>query len=119
MRTADMNASIVLRSPSNILIIAVIRFYQKWISPYKGFRCAHNMLHAQGGCSSFGLKVFGTHPFREALRLLRGRFAECKEANQILRSSEREKKRRGSWASEGADGIFDSCCDGPGDCSFD
>ncbi len=41
----------------NRAIIALIVFYQKYISPYKGFRCAYAMLHCGDSCSRVIRKI--------------------------------------------------------------
>src|SRR3954454_12863244 len=53
---------------------------QRWLSPYKGFRCAHQFLHSEGSCSHFGLRAFEEYPFAEARRELKARLAECRAA---------------------------------------
>ena len=67
--------------------VGSIRAYQRWLSPYKGFRCAHHALHRQGSCSNFGLGVFQAHPFGQAWGLLRQRFQECRHAYLVLAQS--------------------------------
>lgn len=91
--------------------IGLIRAYRLWISPYKGFRCAHHVLHAQGSCSTFGLQAFRQHAFRPACLALRQRFEECREAYATLimmasaEDREERKRRRGS--------VFDGCAPDP------
>ena len=34
--------------------LAAIRFYQRWISPYKGFRCAYGAHSGRCSCSTLG-----------------------------------------------------------------
>jgi len=74
----------VLNNPLNWAAIGLIRSYRRWISPHKGFRCAHHALHGAGSCSTFGLAMFQTHPFGHAFALLRARFKDCRQAYRVL-----------------------------------
>jgi putative component of membrane protein insertase Oxa1/YidC/SpoIIIJ protein YidD len=59
-----------------------IGLYQRFVSPYKGFRCAH---HARTGgmtCSNYGRDAFEQFGFFEALSLLRARLVACAQAAQ-------------------------------------
>jgi putative component of membrane protein insertase Oxa1/YidC/SpoIIIJ protein YidD len=35
------------------IAVGTIKLYRRYLSPLKGFRCAHNALHACGSCSGF------------------------------------------------------------------
>ncbi|MBU7586770.1 MAG: membrane protein insertion efficiency factor YidD [Nostoc sp. TH1S01] len=60
--------------------------YQKHISPYKGFACAHRILHGDESCSQYIKRVIAQEGLRVALIKSRIRFQACKQANLILRS---------------------------------
>jgi uncharacterized protein len=64
--------------------VGSIRAYQRWVSPYKGFRCAHHALHGEGSCSHFGLAAFRSNRFGTAWGLLLARFHACREALATL-----------------------------------
>jgi putative component of membrane protein insertase Oxa1/YidC/SpoIIIJ protein YidD len=107
--------------------VAGIDFYRRFLSPLKGFKCAHHYVHRDGSCSTYGRDVYGKHRFLEATRLLRARFAECKQASQRLKrtavwhasqidsETDEEKRarlrRKQSHWSDAAD-----CVTVPGDC---
>lgn len=60
-------------------LIYGIKIYQKYISPYKGFKCAHKA-HAYGmSCSSYGLFVLNNHSLKESLFKINERLQACKE----------------------------------------
>ena len=67
-----------------LVVVSAINGYQRFISPYKGFRCAHRALHGRASCSEFakcaitrcGLPLF---PF-----LLCRRFKRCAAAADEL-----------------------------------
>lgn len=87
--------ALAARGTVTSLALGAIRFYQKWISPYKGFRCAHHALHQSGSCSHYGYQVFSSHSVFEAFGLLQERFRECREAyNAMVASGQVEDKRR-------------------------
>ncbi len=67
------------------VLLAAIRFYQSFISPYKGFRCAY---HADTGCAScsvLGYRAVRRYGVVQGLSVLRGRFDKCARASQRYR----------------------------------
>jgi hypothetical protein len=46
-----------------------VRGYQRYISPYKGFRCAHYQLHRETSCSGHFRDLLSQHGLSGALRL--------------------------------------------------
>lgn len=63
-----------------------IAFYQRYLSPRKGYRCAYARLHGGGGCSGFARDTIGQAGWRAARAPIRARFAACKLAEQTLRA---------------------------------
>lgn len=74
------------RLPSQ-LAAAAIRGYQRWISPYKGFRCAHRVLHRGRSCSQFALDEILSRGVLAALPAIRSQFFECRDAAIRLKSA--------------------------------
>jgi len=68
------------------VLIKAIGFYQRRISPRKGWRCAHRVLHGGPSCSGFVKIAIRTYGWREAIPIVKGRFAECKQASRTLRA---------------------------------
>jgi putative component of membrane protein insertase Oxa1/YidC/SpoIIIJ protein YidD len=66
------------------IAVGTIKLYRRYLSPLKGFRCAHNALHACGSCSDFGLRAFHRHSLLLSWRLIRLRFAACKAAHVTI-----------------------------------
>lgn len=60
--------------------------YQKYISPHKGFVCAHRVLYGGESCSQYIKRVIAEDGFKALLTKSRKRFQACKQANRILRS---------------------------------
>ena len=57
-----------------------ISFYQRSLSPVKGFRCAHAVATGGPSCSDVALDAFRHYRFSEALSLAEGQFASCRTA---------------------------------------
>jgi len=70
------------------LAVTAISGYQKFISPHKGFSCAHRVLYGCESCSQYFKQVVAEEGIITAIANAKGRFQECREANEIL------KKRR-------------------------
>ncbi|SMR81458.1 Haemolytic domain-containing protein [Aliiroseovarius halocynthiae] len=66
--------------------IAGIAAYQRWISPYKGFRCAYAAVHGGPGCSGFAKHAIQTHGFWPALPRIQERFRDCRAAYETLQN---------------------------------
>lgn len=59
------------------LALKAIKFYQKFISPYKGFNCAHRVATGEVGCSGYGKKVIARFGLMKGIKLLNRRFYDC------------------------------------------
>lgn len=59
--------------------------YQKYLSPHKGFSCAHRILYGGESCSAYIKRIVGQKGLKAAFQASRRRFQDCKQANQILR----------------------------------
>lgn len=59
------------------LALKAINFYQKFISPYKGFNCAHRVATGEVGCSGYGKKVISRFGLVKGIKLLNRRFYDC------------------------------------------
>lgn len=66
------------------LSVWLIIFYQKYISPYKGFSCAYRVSTNGLSCSAYGKKVIQKHGFWTGYHLLQRRFYDCKWHSQWL-----------------------------------
>ncbi len=60
--------------------LALIYFYQRVISPVKGFSCAHHQLHRGDTCSNAVKKIISDNSLIAALPLISARFSACKSA---------------------------------------
>ena len=87
-----------------LLAIALINLYQKFISPYKGFRCAHAVLHQGDSCSNAIKEIIATHGVFKGYASARQRLQSCHDA--FLKLTEQKKQRD----KKKKHGCYD-CCD--------
>ncbi len=69
------------------LIISLIHFYQRFLSPRKGFSCAHHRLHGGHTCSNAVKEIILENGLMASLPKLRQRFQACREASVSLANS--------------------------------
>ena len=62
--------------------------YQRFISPYKGFRCAHRALHGGPSCSEFARREVESNGLLRLVPTMRVRSVECAAAAQSLRAKQ-------------------------------
>jgi len=60
--------------------------YQRYISPHKGYRCAHAALYGGPSCSEFGKRAIRDYGLIGGLMLLRQHFGDCQKAAAKIRS---------------------------------
>ena len=70
-----------LNGQSNInmrrFLLAAIRAYQRYLSPYKGFSCAYREHTGHASCSNFGFRAVRKYGVCRGLMILRGRTYLC------------------------------------------
>ena len=64
--------------------LRLIDLYQQRISPRKGFVCAHNALHHEGGCSGFGKTAIAGYGVVKGIGLTAIRLIECTASAAVL-----------------------------------
>jgi putative component of membrane protein insertase Oxa1/YidC/SpoIIIJ protein YidD len=69
------------------LAIGSIKAYQKFVSPHKGYRCAHAQVHGGLSCSSYALAAIDENGVSRGLMLLIERFKECAAAAAVNRQA--------------------------------
>lgn len=72
---------------ARIIAINSIATYQSYISPRKGFACAHRILHGDESCSMYVKRILGEETLMSAIQLSRQRFKACFAANQSLKTT--------------------------------
>ena len=90
----------IINGATRGLAVTAISGYQRFISPHKGFSCAHRVLYGCESCSQYFKQVIAKEGILSAIANAKGRFQECREANEILKKRrERSKARRQYYAS--------------------
>lgn len=99
------------------LLLALIRFYKRFISPHKGFACAYRVHTGHASCSSLGLRAIRRRGALAGLAILRERTYLCGVVHRRHaafvrpRIAQRGDCDPGCDANPGCDG---PSCDGPG-----
>jgi uncharacterized protein len=90
--------------------LAMIGLYQRFISPHKGFRCAHAVQTGRRGCSALGARAIRRHGLWNGLGVLGCRLDACALSHEALQA-ERHRPRLHPQS-----GLCDFDCGGP-DCN--
>ena len=83
-----------------ILALVAIAIYKKYISPFKGFRCAHSVLNGGNSCSTEIYKIISEHGLFKGVPLAKNQLNKCSTAYIKLSSGkednpdEPEKKKK-------------------------
>ena len=88
--------TIGLQKFTGSLVDFAIRDYQRYISPHKGFSCAHRKLYGKASCSGYFRESVAKEGLSKSLQLFPDRLAECKEAYLILQSQKFGSKEKDS-----------------------
>ena len=101
------------------LALAAISFYQRFISPYKGFSCALRVATGGDSCSAYGHTVIARFGLVRGLGLLDRRLALCGHVHRQMPRPPapvlhpRVRRQQGF-----CDAPCDVPCDGPSHCHF-
>ena len=79
-------ATWLIAFPISALLYTLIELYQRYVSPYKGFRCAYRAHRGRHSCSEFGKRALARGGVAGFWPLLRRRFARCAEAAKLLKA---------------------------------
>lgn len=83
-----------------LFMATLIRGYQRYVSPYKGYTCAHRATYGADSCSEFGKKVFAEEGWQSGLRCLGARFRACHVAGRFLRMNRLHNQARDEYFDE-------------------
>ena len=107
------------RGPLSALALALIRAYQRWISPHKGFSCAHRVRLGGPSCSQVGARLIRLHGLRQGLPLLRERLRRCGDVHREAAPRYRPVGVRGDCDCGGVDlDCFADCCECGSNCNL-
>lgn len=69
-----------------MIVVFLISFYQRFLSPLKGFSCAYRVYHDSPSCSAYVKQAFLEQDFKVAIAMANQRFDECEQANRLLQA---------------------------------
>lgn len=75
-------------------IADAISGYQRYLSPRKGFCCAHRTLHGGLSCSEFGRRVVLRYGIIHFVLLQARRFSRCSNAYAILNAQHHDGEKQ-------------------------
>ncbi|MCA1685895.1 MAG: membrane protein insertion efficiency factor YidD [Planctomycetia bacterium] len=82
-----MSLTIPLDAASGRLAVAAITGYQRFLSPWKGYVCAHRVWQGGASCSELIKQVIASGGLIAGLRALRPRLLECRGAAHAIREA--------------------------------
>jgi len=74
--------------------LVAINGYQKYISPYKGFSCAHRVATGEVSCSEFVKQAISKNGFFSSVQIILDRFTECKKSAIYLNENRAKKDEK-------------------------
>lgn len=80
------------------LVLSLSRCYRWFLSPYKGFRCAHRVHRGGLSCSAFGERAIRRHGVRAGLLVLRRRLRVCGRVHMTIQQKQASRPLRGDAA---------------------
>lgn len=102
------------------LALAAIRFYQRHLSPHKGFSCALRVATGGASCSAYGHAVIARFGLKRGLGLLQRRLELCGHVHMRTHAAApphpRLKYQQGFCDAPTCDGPCDLPCHGHGHC---
>src|SRR3954470_19293134 len=93
-RASAASAGMTAALAPSTAAIGLIGLYQRYLSPLKGFRCAHRARkHGRtSSCSQFAKRAFGRVGVLVGAALLRRRFDKCAASARVLREAPPAKR---------------------------
>ena len=92
------------------LVLAMIRFYQRFVSPLKGYACAYRVHTGHASCSNLGYRAIRRFGVLRGLSVLRLRLERCGDIHR--------RHHRPHWpALRQQAGFCEPDCDIPCDCN--
>ena len=76
-------------------IAALIMGYQRWLSPLKGFTCAHRAFHGGDSCSEWGRKTVLEVGVLSFLALMYERLKDCEAAYAAMAQDNDDGEKNG------------------------
>ncbi|WP_348946084.1 membrane protein insertion efficiency factor YidD [Chitinibacter sp. FCG-7] len=75
--------------------LLLIRAYQRYLSPYKGFHCAYRCHTGRASCSALGYRVIRRFGVIRGIALLRNRLKRCSDIHAVSMPPRPSRYQRG------------------------
>lgn len=113
---SKINALLMEEAMKKIALLS-IRFYQNFISPRKGFRCAYGVVNDTYGCSGHVKEIIDAHGLLKGIPLIKNQFKQCKQASIELKKRKNNPKKKSRKCND----VVSNCCIDPdiSDCCVD
>jgi putative component of membrane protein insertase Oxa1/YidC/SpoIIIJ protein YidD len=85
-----------MRALLRMVVLGLIGGYRRYLSPYKGFRCAHAACHGRGSCSDWVARIVRERQAHLWLPLAWRRFRACARAFLALREQAPPARQKGA-----------------------
>jgi putative component of membrane protein insertase Oxa1/YidC/SpoIIIJ protein YidD len=92
----------------NTFVIWLISTYQRYISPHKGFQCAHAYLHQGDSCSAAVKTIIADQGIIQGYTDIRHRFEACRYAYENIQRDRQEEEEKRKEKDKCGD-IYDAC----------
>jgi len=76
------------------LSITAINLYQNYISPHKGYCCAHRAYTGEDSCSQYAKVAIAENGFFSAFPLIREQFNKCSFAAEKMKKKRKKKTKK-------------------------
>ncbi len=96
--------------------VSWIDWYQRVLSPRKGFACAHRVRHGSQSCSQFARIAFEQHSWWRGLWSLAHRLRQCGEAARAIRAEAALSQTDGLYDEQLDQSAGEQKTDRPRDC---
>ena len=97
-------------------VLAAIRIYQRYVSPYKGFCCAYRQHTGRASCSALGYRAVSRYGVFAGLSLTRKRTRLCGIAHRRFKPMPSYLNHERGVCDVGCDLPCDTGCDASGAC---
>jgi len=95
------------------LFIGVIKIYQRFISPHKGFRCAYSVYHQTNSCSVAAVDILQQNQtITDSIQDIRARLTACRQAHVALQELKEKEEQKEKKSNVCGDSLQDVDCIG-------
>ena len=90
--------------------ISLINVYQYYISPHKGYHCAHRTYTGEDSCSQFAKLAIQDNGLFSAFPLIKEQFNKCSFASEKIKEQKENYKKSDAYSDSLAGcSAFDTC----------